>query len=73
MDAILSLQEYHEKIVKISKAPGSDDNFGFSIRGGREHGSPIIVEHVTRGKQDIVILKYFKNKIKFVKLTLNFD
>ena len=31
-------------------AGGSDKNFGFSIRGGREHGSPIIVEHVTRGK-----------------------
>ncbi len=54
MDNVVSFQEYHEKIVKISKPPGSDENFGFSIRGGREHGSPIIVEHITRGKGQFI-------------------
>ncbi len=43
------LQEYAEKVVRMNKPP-YDDSFGFSIRGGKEHDSPIYVEYVTTGQ-----------------------
>ena len=30
--------------------PAHNESFGFSIKGGKEHGSPIYVEYVTAGK-----------------------
>ena len=29
--------------------PAHNESFGFSIKGGKEHGSPIFVEYVTAG------------------------
>ena len=36
--------------VKLSTAVGSDDGFGFTIKGGKDKCSPIIIESITNGE-----------------------
>ena len=39
-----------EKVIRMTK-PAHNESFGFSIMGGKEHGSPIYVEYVTAGEK----------------------
>ena len=45
-----------EKVIRMTK-PAHNESFGFSIMGGKEHGSPIYVEYVTAGEK--LHSKYF--------------
>ena len=46
---LLLLQPYVEKNVRICQKPNNPKGFGFTIRGGKEHGTPIMVEKVILG------------------------
>jgi len=43
------VQEFEEKTIKISQKPNGEKGFGFTIGGGKEHCSPIVIEKVSLG------------------------
>ena len=43
------LQNYVEKVLKISQKPDTYYGFGFTLHGGKETGQPITVKYVTPG------------------------
>ena len=43
------LQEYEEKTIKISQKPNGEKGFGFTISGGKECCSPVVIEKVALG------------------------
>ena len=47
---IFVLQGKSKFRVKLTTEVGSDDGFGFTIKGGKDKCSPIIIESITNGK-----------------------
>ena len=45
----LCFQHFIEKTIKISQKPNHPKGFGFTIKGGKEHGSAISVGKVILG------------------------